>query len=154
MTDFYVDSSALLKRHVRENGTDWIRTIVEPTTGNVIMTARLSAVEIFSALNRRRREANINTQTYLQLASEVVLIFATEYRLVELTPDIVDRARELLERHPLRAYDAVQLAAALIANATLITASLRPLTFLSADDRLLQAAQVEGLATDNPNAHP
>jgi hypothetical protein len=48
----------------------------------------------------------------------------------------------------------VQLASALMARDTLRSAGLPPLTFLAADDRLLAAAQAEGLATDNPNAHP
>jgi predicted nucleic acid-binding protein len=60
----------------------------------------------------------------------------------------------LLERHPLRAYDAIQLASALIANDALLTAGFAPLIVLAADDRLLDAAQAEGLMTDNPNAHP
>ena len=59
-----------------------------------------------------------------------------------------------LERYPLRAYDAVQLASALLTRDTLQTIGLPPLTFLAADDRLLAVAQAEGLATDNPSAHP
>ena len=48
----------------------------------------------------------------------------------------------------------LQLVSALSANAALIAAGLPALTFLSADNRLLNAAQTEGLATDNPNIHP
>jgi hypothetical protein len=48
----------------------------------------------------------------------------------------------------------VQLASALMAHDALRSAGLPPLTFLAADDRLLAAAQAEGLATDNPNVHP
>jgi hypothetical protein len=40
------------------------------------------------------------------------------------------------------------------ANAALIAAGLPNLTFLSADNRLLSAAETERLATDNPNKHP
>ena len=59
----------------------------------------------------------------------------------------------LLERHPLRAYDAVQLASGLFANDLLIAMEQPTLTFLCADDRLLAAAQAEGLAIDNPNSY-
>ncbi len=65
---------------------------------------------------------------------------------------MLERARDLLEHHPLRAYDAVQLAAGLIANDALLAAGLPSLTFLAADTRLLNAATVEGLGTDDPNA--
>ena len=79
---------------------------------------------------------------------------ATEYRFVELDPNVVGLARHLLDRHPFRAYDAVQLASALRASRALQAARLPPLLFLSADDRLTAAATYEGLATDNPNTHP
>jgi predicted nucleic acid-binding protein len=59
----------------------------------------------------------------------------------------------LLERHPLRAYDAVHLATALGAQEFLDAQGYPPLTFLSADERLNRAAGDEGLAVDNPNHH-
>jgi len=60
----------------------------------------------------------------------------------------------LLERHPLRAYDAVHLATALRIHRWLVAAGQVGLAFLSADDRLNTAAAAEGLAVDNPNQHP
>ena len=63
------------------------------------------------------------------------------------------KACDLLERHPLRAYDAVQLAAALEARRTLQAVGSAAPIFLSADNRLLLAAQAEGFVTDNPNSH-
>ena len=60
----------------------------------------------------------------------------------------------MLERHPLRAYDAIHLATALMVNRRLLAAGVLGLVFLCADDRLLQAAVAEGLAVDNPNEHP
>jgi len=30
MADYYADSSVLVKRHVRETGTDWLRGLVNP----------------------------------------------------------------------------------------------------------------------------
>ncbi len=66
---------------------------------------------------------------------------------------VLERARDLLEQYPLRAYDAVQLAAGLTANDALLAAGLPALIFLAADTRLLSAAAAEGLGTDDPNAH-
>ena len=51
------------------------------------------------------------------------------------------------------AYDAVQLASALLITRTVTDAGLTAPTFLAADDRLLDAAQAERLPTDNPNWH-
>jgi predicted nucleic acid-binding protein len=57
-------------------------------------------------------------------------------------------------RHPLRAYDAIQLASALGIYPSFEHAAFTSLTFLAADDRLLAIAQAEGLHTDNPNHYP
>ncbi len=60
----------------------------------------------------------------------------------------------LAEKHFLRGYDAVQLAAALELRAELQAAGATNLTFVSADDALNLAASVEGLTVENPNNHP
>jgi predicted nucleic acid-binding protein len=154
MSDYYADSSVLVKRHVNETGTAWVQALCAPSTDNVIITARISLVEVYSALNRRQREARISSTDYADIVADFATVCAAEYQLVELTIPVVERAKSLLERHPLRAYDAVQLASALLAQDVLRSADLPPLTFLAADNRLLSVAETEGLATDNPNVHP
>ena len=154
MADYYADSSALVKRHIPEIGSAWFQALADRVAGNTITTARMSMAEVYSALNRRIREATLDTVDYARLVTDFNALCVTQYTLVELTAPIVERARLLLEHYPLRVYDAVHLAAALIANDALVAAGLPALTLLSADNRLLNAAQTERLATDNPNAHP
>jgi predicted nucleic acid-binding protein len=154
MADYYADSSVLVKRHVHEPGSDWFRALVDPAAGNVIITSRISLIEVYSAFNRRLREASLNPADYAQLAADFAAICAADYQIIELTEQVAERARLLLERHPLRAYDAVQLASAQLSSETLLSARLPALIFLAADDRLLSAAQTEGLAVDSPNSHP
>lgn len=154
MADFYADSSALVKRHVHEIGSAWFQAKVAPDAGNMIVTARISIIEFYSALNRRIREITLAPTEYARIATDFDALCNAQYTLIELTPPVVERARHLLERHTLRAYDVVQLASALITNSRLLAAGLPALTFLSADQRLLTAAHAEGLAADNPNAHP
>jgi predicted nucleic acid-binding protein len=62
---------------------------------------------------------------------------------------IIETACGLIDRHPLRAYDAVQLAGCLILKATI--PAEQP-TFVCADVQLLEAAEAEGLAILNPEA--
>ena len=71
-----------------------------------------------------------------------------------LVKHYITAARQLADRNPLRAYDAVQLATAWLLNQDLLDSAQAPLTFISADDRLLDIAQSEGLLTANPNHHP
>ncbi|MBI2942279.1 MAG: type II toxin-antitoxin system VapC family toxin [Chloroflexi bacterium] len=154
MADYYADSSVVVKRHVQETGSAWFQTLADPAAGNVIITARISMVEVYSALNRRLREARLSIVDYAQIVIDFMAICLTDYELVELTPSIVERARILLEHYPLRAYDAVQLASALATRDALQSAGLAAPIFLAADERLLSAAQAEGLATDDPREHP
>jgi hypothetical protein len=60
----------------------------------------------------------------------------------------------LARSHGLRAYDAVQLATALDIHREHRQASLAPITLVSADQELNAAAATEGLAVDDPLAHP
>jgi predicted nucleic acid-binding protein len=65
---------------------------------------------------------------------------------VELGAEILISARGLIQRHSLRAFDAIHLASALGLQA----AANEPVTFVAADQRLLRAAAGERLATVNP----
>jgi predicted nucleic acid-binding protein len=119
--------------------------------GNTIFTAQISLIELYSALNRRLREQAISPQRYARLSVLVRHIWSVQHVLVVQTPALLDTARQLVERHPLRAYDAVQLASALHARQTLPSSAA--IIFLSADIQLRTAAHAEGFVTDDPNLH-
>jgi predicted nucleic acid-binding protein len=146
--------AASSSRHVQEMGSHWFRTLADPGADNAIIMSRVGIIEVYSALNWRLRETSLNPADYAQLADEFTLVCLSEYQVIEVTASTIDAARVLLERYPLRAYDALQLASAQVANQSLQAAGLPALTFLAADDRLLRAAEAEGFATDNPNLHP
>jgi predicted nucleic acid-binding protein len=77
----------------------------------------------------------------------------TYYVLVDVDPNIVSHAIELTRRQALRGYDAVHLACALFVAETMPSRGLPKPILLSADHDLLEAAQNEGLVTENPNAY-
>lgn len=153
MVIYYGDTSALLKRYVDELGSAWVRATIAPAADVLVISSQLALIEIVSALNRRVREGAITAREY----PRVVGMFHTdchhEYRFFALDSEVVDLACTLLERYPLRAYDATHLATAVIAQQMLRRAGDVEYIFLSADDRLNTAAAAEGLAVDNPNVH-
>jgi uncharacterized protein len=151
---YFLDTSALVKRYIPEIGTNWIQALTHQSSGNVLLISRITLVEILSAFARRQREASLTTEQSQQLRVIFQQDFFAQYQIVELTPSIVDLAGELCDRRALRAYDAVQLASALSILPIVNQTPNNTLTFLTADDRLLQAAQLESLQTDNPNQHP
>ncbi len=154
MTAYFLDSSAVVKRYVPEQGTAWVRALTMPSAGNTIIVARMMQAEAMSGVWRRVREGTIAPRIAYAIRLLGDRHTQREYVVIELTARIVSRAEGLLERHPLRAYDALQLASALEGNARLTGAGLSPLIFVAADRRLLAAASSESLAVDDPNAHP
>src|SRR5215475_3061831 len=137
MANYYADSSVLVKRHVPEAGSAWVKILTTPTTGNAIVTAHLSLIEPYSALNRRVRENFIDVPDYKNITVDLSVIFSSQYGIIPLIPIVMNTAKDLLERHPLRAYDAVQLASALYARNHLRATGHAGLIFLSADTRFL-----------------
>lgn len=71
--------------------------------------------------------------------------------VLDLRP--VRHAMDLVRQHPLRAYDAIQLAASR-ELASALPRELSPLSFASADSALNQIAERLGLPADNPHTHP
>ncbi len=110
-------------------------------------------VELLSAFNRRVCEGALTTFEYRRLRDIFRDDCCADYQIVTIADVIADLACELLERHPLRSYDAVHLSTALVVRRSLAARDLSDLVFLCADDRLLDVAVAEGLVVDNPNLH-
>lgn len=136
----YFDASALVKRYVRERGTAKVRRLL---TSDVPVTSRLSAVEIASALARRAREGAFSEAARDRAVAAVNADLAS-ILVVELTAAIVARAQALVRRHELRAGDAIQLASCLYIQEALGEET----SFVAFDDRLANAARLEGLAVE------
>lgn len=154
MSLYFLDSSALVKRYVEEVGSAWVRDLTHPLARNQLLIARITWVEVLSALARRQREGNMTPGEVAQVVQTFRYDLDMQYQVGELDRALAMAAGELVTRHPLRAYDAVQLATALRIQTGLARMTSPALIFVSADDRLLAIAQAEGLLTDNPNEHP
>lgn len=151
---YFFDTSALVKRYVNERGSRWVQSITASTTRNKIIVARITWVEVLSALARLQREGKL---TPLDMATAILTFrhdWDTQYQVVELDQTLTLNAGQLVQRYTLRAYDSVQLASALKLKPAFAKATLASLTFVCADKRLLKVAQAEGLLTENPSNHP
>lgn len=102
---------------------------------------------------RRTREGLLSERTAREARLIIDRHASQEYEVVALTDDVVRRAEDLLERHTLRASDAIQLASALQSSDRLDIVASGALAFVSADTRLLAAAEREGLMTVDPSTH-
>jgi uncharacterized protein len=150
---YFFDSSAIVKRYVLETGTQWVNGIIDPLSGNDVYLARITGVEVVSALVRRGRDGTISAQDVAAALEQFHKDFTSEYQVLDTTSFVLARAMSLAEAHALRGYDAVQLAAALEVNGFCLATGLSALTLISADVPLNSAATAEGLEVDNPNNH-
>jgi predicted nucleic acid-binding protein len=130
------------------------RAISRPSAGNIIVVARVTQVEVFSGISRRKREGTVTVRTAQAIRLLLNRHIQREYIVIELRETLIQNAQNFLDKYMLRAYDSIQLASAFIANNQLLAAKLLPLVFVSADARLLNAATAEGLSFDDPKVHP
>jgi predicted nucleic acid-binding protein len=153
VTIYYADASALVKHYVQETGSDRVRAICTPGAGHMVAVAQIGLVEVAAALGMKHRRGELTAADHDELLSDLQRDGRTYYVLVDADPNIVSHAIELTRRQALRGYDAVHLACALFVAETMPSRGLPKPILLSADHDLLEAAQNEGLVTENPNAY-
>ena len=154
MAIYFLDSSGLVKRYIREKGSRWILDLVRPSANNSIYVARIAGVEVVSALARRRKGNLLSSADTAKAISRFEKHFTRRYEKVNITPDLITSAMKLADKYSLRGYDTVQLAAALEVEAEIKAVGASGLIFVSADNELNTAAQAEGLQVENPNNYP
>ena len=154
MAAWFLDSSAVIKRYVRERGTAWIRAISDPAASHQIFVARLAVVEVAATLARQARAGNLTVADASLGIHQLRHAFAHEFRVIEITPVLATHALNHIQTHALRGSDALHLAAATELHRRRATDGLPGLTFVCADSELNQAARAEGLLVEDPNTRP
>lgn len=136
----YLDSSALVKLFVEEAYADNVRRAV--AQADLICCHAIGSVEVRSAFARKYREGAISREDAERARKQFIADWATLY-VVATEPALLNHAGDLTEKHGLRAYDSVHLAAALkVLHLTDPSPLFRFLTFDAAQAR---AATLEGL---------
>ena len=132
------DSSALVALLVDEADSEPRRQQLQTDSELAVWWG--TPVECESAIQRRLREGVLSAPD-ARLARERLADLAASWHEVSPVVAVRTLSRRLLRTHPLRAADALQLAAAL----TLAEAGLNQLSFACSDVRLAAACEAEGL---------
>lgn len=143
-----------MKAYVEEAGSAWVERATAGGSRNACFVARICSVEIVSGVARRARTGEIPAEDVRGITAKLKQDLLDDYYAVELSGEIIDRAIAAAEKHALRAYDAIQLGAALHVRDTLAGIQADSLTFVSSDLPLNAAARAEGLAVIDPNHAP
>ena len=134
----YWDASALVPLIVAESDSERVRGWL--ADDDHVVTWVWTRTEVTSAIERRTREGLLSRRQRRELLDRLGTL-ADGWDEVTDVLAVRSRAEALLARHSLRAADAGQLGAALLVQEQLAG----PLTFVCRDQRLLTAADVEGL---------
>lgn len=129
----FFDSSAFVKRYVREAGTDVVLAWCDEATE--LCLSGIALPEIVSAFCRLEREQRLSPLQYRQLKGQLLADIA-DAAIGDLTPEVIRQAIIGLEKNVLRGMDAIHLGSAL---------ALQVDAFVSADARQCAAAGKAGL---------
>jgi hypothetical protein len=153
MAVYFLDTSAVVKRYVAETGSAWVISLCAPAAAHTIVISQATLVEAIAAICRKARLGTISQWDRDSLINAFRRDVRRSYSLERVTSTVYSRAGDLCRTHPLRAYDAVQLAGALTLQSKTNAFGVSAI-FVRADTDLVRIAATEGLATDNPESHP
>ena len=154
MAAYFFDTSGLVKRHVGEAGSGWVRSLTRASTGHVIYVSQITAVEMVAAITRRQRGGGLRAAQARAILGHFRRHLADRYAVLGVTPNLLEEAARLARTHGLRAYDAVQLATALEIDRGRRSAGFGAVTLVSADRELNPAAVAERIGVEDPLHHP
>jgi predicted nucleic acid-binding protein len=143
----YVDSSALIKVFVEEQGSLEIEQYMAEVVarGNAcFVTAAVTKAEVMAGLSAIRRGRHITQREF----EEAVANFREQWNvfsIADVTTALIDRAGEIGLNYKIKGCDAFQLASALEGEADLL---------ISTDIDLNMAADAHGLTVWNPMTEP
>jgi uncharacterized protein len=149
MAYYYLDTNAIVKRYVQEEGSSWVRSLIG-NPNNILLLSQLAIVETSAAIAILRRVGRLSKaksrEAHMEFRAD---LNKGHYQAIESSLSIVEAAADLAQIHPLKAYDAIHLASAIDLQSQLAAYGYA-LTFVCGDNQILRAAAAEGLATENP----
>jgi uncharacterized protein len=151
MNRFLLDASALVKRYAPERGSAAVDHLFARAGPQRLACLMLGAAETLAGLVRKRNSGALSPAVFsAALARLKVEVFqAAAFSKLSADNALIERALPLLERYAINSKDGIVLQAALEGAPPLRTTG-DDLVIVASDQRLLKAAQAEGLITFNP----
>jgi predicted nucleic acid-binding protein len=139
----YFDSSALVKRYLKEKGTDVVQSLT--IRDEFIATSKLAYPELLSAFMRKRRAGELGEEPLESVLNRLESDWP-ELFIIEIHDELLPFVRSLVRKYPLKGADSIHLASAL----WLERMTKAEVTFVASDIDLLDAATNENLKILNP----
>jgi len=149
--EYFLDASTVVKYYATEPGSSWVRRLIDHEEQPVLIS-HVTIAEVSAALGILERVGRLTATRASDYWDRFLHDASGRLRLVPVDLTTCRRAADLCRKHPLKAYDAVQVAVSLALRDSLANEGLA-LTFVSGDSTQLEAAEAEGLTTDDPFDH-
>lgn len=147
----FVDSSALAKAYLDEYGSGVVRGALDRFPGQLFIS-EFVALEVLTTLRTAFR--NASRSDWKKVVDEFWLDYEATFNVVEIGPDVVDRAMDLAENYRearARSMDLLHLATALHLQGPRPPAQL---TIVTSDRDFTDLASQCGLRTFDPSREP
>jgi uncharacterized protein len=138
--NLYFDSSALLKRYLNEKGDAKVRGLFDKSER--IFVSAVTHVECASAFQRLLQTKFIDKSEYERLTTEIAIDFPF-FETVPFDEDVKQIALRVIEKHPLKPLDTIQLA-------SLIYIAEEVESFVVCDNKLKKCSKEEGFKIIDP----
>ena len=146
MANYHFDTSSFLKFYIEEDGSETVQSLLIDNGNHTFIISELTIIEAHSAIRRREREGTISAERAARIIEQINDDKINRFVTQDLSSAMISEATRLIDDHPLRSLDALQLAGCLV----LRQEKLVDPTFVCADIRLLDSANQEGLDILNP----
>jgi predicted nucleic acid-binding protein len=150
----YLDSSALVKRYVQEEGSKAVNSRFEQ--GETIHTSVLSFAEVHATIGRKYREKRLSIHETKKLVDDFLYDWLFSLTVLELTTHTMTALPTLCDQYLLKASEAIHLSAAIWlkdnirAHAKAFAGSGNIIEFGVSDRRLGEAARKCGFQVFDP----
>jgi predicted nucleic acid-binding protein len=136
----YLDTSALVKRYFKEPYSEVV--VSKWQEAAEIVTSSVAYAEAMASFFRKKRESGIDDA----LMEDIVCNLRADWNSfirIQVNDELNEYIDRAIKAHPLRGFDAIHLASAMIVSGTFKSDFL----FICFDQKLTRAAQQEGIRT-------
>ena len=149
----FLDTSALIKAYLREEGTSSLRRAIDGMRGSAYVT-RFVALEVLSALAKQTRANVLTRRRYRSVRAAFLVDLSATLSFVTVTDDVLSTASELVGRYrrvSVSAMDVLHVASALELQAH---TPEKEVVLATSDHGMLALAKATGLKTFDSEVQP
>ena len=89
---YFFDSSGLVKNYIAEQGSSWVKALVDPLASNTLYVAEITGAELISAIVRRQKRGATTSADAAAAVAAFRADFGQAFFRLDITPGLVATA--------------------------------------------------------------